>query len=67
MMRFKNLHDIDTFACNGDEVFLSGKDEEGEPFTIVVNAYEFLQWIDIDYIREKLIENIRDKNKYCKS
>ena len=61
MMRYKNLHDIDTFACNDGEVWLSGKDEDGEPFTIIILAYEFHEWIDMDYIREKLIEYIKEK------
>ena len=63
MMRYKNLHDIDTFSCHDGEVMLSGKDEEGDPFTIVITAYEFYEWIDMDYIREKLIEHIKGKNK----
>ena len=61
MMRYKNLHDIDTFACSDGEVWLSGKDEEGEPLTVIIPAYEFHEWIDMDYIREKLIEHIKDK------
>ena len=40
-MIYKNLHDIDTFACHDGEVMLSGKDEQGESFTIVIPAYEF--------------------------
>ena len=60
-MRYKNLHDIDTFSCHDGEVMLSGKDEEGDPFTIVIPAYEFYEWIDMDYIREKLIEHINGK------
>jgi len=63
MMRYKNLHDIDTFSCHDGEVMLSGKDEEGDPFTIVIPAYEFYDWIDMDYIREKLIEHIKEKKK----
>ena len=59
MMRYKNLHDIDTFYCKDNEVWLSGKDEEGEPFTIVIPAYEFHEWVDMDYIREKLIEYLK--------
>ena len=47
-MRYKNLHDIDTFACNDGEVWLSGKDEEGQPFTVIIPAYEFHEWIDMD-------------------
>jgi len=61
MMRYKNLHDIDTFSCHDGEVMLSGKDEEGEPFTIIIPAYDFIQWVDMDYIREKLIEDIKEK------
>ena len=62
-MRYKNLHDIETFSCHDAEVTLSGKDEEGDPFTIVIPAYEFYEWIDMDYIREKLIEHIKGKKK----
>ena len=57
MMRYKRIHDIDTFYCKDNEVWLSGKDEEGEPFTIIIPAYEFHEWVDMDYIREKLIEH----------
>ena len=60
-MIYKNLHDIDTFACHDGEVRLSGQDEQGELFTIVIPAYEFYDWIDMDYIREKLIEHIKEK------
>ena len=58
MMRYKNLHDIDTFACNDGEVCLSVKDEEGEPFTIIIPAYEFIQWVDMDYIKGRTIKHI---------
>ena len=62
-MRYKNLQDIYTFSSHDGEVMLSGKDEEGDPFTIVIPAYEFYEWIDMDYIREKLIEHIKGKKK----
>ena len=57
-MKYKNLHDINTFACNDGVVLLSGQDEDGEPFTIVIPAYEFLDWIDIDYIKKQTIKHI---------
>ena len=30
-------------------------------FTIIIPAYDFIQWVDMDYIREKLIEDIKEK------
>ena len=39
-MKYKNLHDINTFACSDNEVMLSGTDEQGEDFTIVLSAFE---------------------------
>ena len=29
-MNYKNLHDINTFACLDNEIYLSGTDENGE-------------------------------------
>ena len=60
-MKYKNLHDINTFACHDGEVMLSGKDEEGEPFTIIIAIFDFHQWVDMPYVKEKLIEHINGK------
>ena len=49
-MKYKNLHDINTFACSDNEVYLAGKDENGKDFTIVLNAFELLEWLDMKYI-----------------
>ena len=46
-MIYKNLHDINTFQCLDNELYLVGKDENGDDFTIVFDAFNFLEWIDI--------------------
>jgi len=57
-MKYKNLHDINTFHCKDNEVYLSGTDEEGNEFTIVLNALELLEWLDIKYIKEQTLKYI---------
>jgi|TARA_R110000823_G_scaffold252751_3_gene375307 hypothetical protein len=58
-MIYKNLHDINTFACSDGEIYLSGKDEDGEDITIVFDSYEILQWLDIKYIKKQTIKHIK--------
>jgi hypothetical protein len=58
-MKYKNLHDINTFSCSDNEVYLSGKDENGKDFTIVLNAFELLEWLDIKYIKKQTIKYIK--------
>jgi hypothetical protein len=58
-MRYKRLHDINTFYCSDNEVGLSGKDENGKDFTIVLNAFELLEWLDIKYIKKQTIKYIK--------
>lgn len=57
-MRFENLHDINTMCCADGEFMLSGTDSNGKNFTIVIPAYELLEWIDINYIKEQLKKHI---------
>jgi len=62
-MKWKHLHDINTFSCSDNEVFLSGKDENGEDTTIVFSAFEFISWItkdEIKYIKEQTIKHIKE-------
>ena len=59
-MKFKNLHDINTFSCSDNEVYLVGKDEHGKDFTIVLNAFELLEWVDIKYIKKQTIIYIKE-------
>tara|TARA_Y100001973_G_C5208440_1_gene343454 strand:- start:9286 stop:9468 length:183 start_codon:yes stop_codon:yes gene_type:complete len=57
-MIYKNLHDINTFSCSDNEVYLSGTDENGEDFTIVLSAFELLEWLDIKHIKEQTLKYI---------
>tara|TARA_R110002012_G_scaffold267492_1_gene451303 strand:+ start:1166 stop:1357 length:192 start_codon:yes stop_codon:yes gene_type:complete len=56
----KNLHDINTFSCFENEVHLTGKDEQGHDFTIVLNAFELLEWLDLNYIKKKALTYIKN-------
>ena len=58
-MKYKNLHDINTFSCSNNEIYLSGTDENGEDLTIVLNAFEVLEWFDIKYIKKQTIKYIK--------
>jgi hypothetical protein len=52
----KRLHEINTFQCVDNELYLRGKDEMGEDFTLCFDAFNFLEWIDkeqIEYIKEQ--------------
>tara|TARA_R100001594_G_scaffold102211_1_gene136767 strand:+ start:564 stop:746 length:183 start_codon:yes stop_codon:yes gene_type:complete len=57
-MIYKNLHDINTFSCSDNEVYLSGLDEDGNEFTIVLNAFELLEWLDMKYIKKQTLKYI---------
>ena len=61
----KNIHDLTTFHCIGEnnEVYISGKDETGKDITLVFNAFEFVDMIDMEYIKEKVITYIENLNK----
>tara|TARA_R100000808_G_C2098125_1_gene116136 strand:- start:255 stop:437 length:183 start_codon:yes stop_codon:yes gene_type:complete len=58
-MKYKNLHDINTFSCSDNEIYLSGTDENGEDLTIVLNAFEVLEWLDMKYIKKQTIKYIK--------
>ena len=63
-MIHKRLHEINTFACSDNELYLRGKDENGDDFTIVLDAFNFLEWIDkeqIQYIKKQTIKYIKQK------
>jgi hypothetical protein len=61
----KRLHEINTFQCTVDnEIYLRGKDEMGNDFTLCFDAFNFLEWIDkeqIEYIKEQTIKYIQEK------
>ena len=60
----KRLHEINTFQCVDNELYLRGKDEMGADLTICFDAFNFLEWIDkeqIEYIKEQTIKYIQEK------
>ena len=60
----KRLHEINTFQCVDNELYLRGKDEWGKDFTLCFDAFNFLEWIDkeqIEYIKEQTIKYIQQK------
>ena len=59
-MKFKNLHDINTFQCHRNEVYLAGKDENGKEITIVFNTIELLEWLHTKHMKEEAIKYIQD-------
>ena len=59
-MKYKNLHDINTYQCHRNEVMISGKDETGKNITIVFNTIELLEWLDLSYMKEQAIKHIEE-------
>tara|TARA_Y100001973_G_C5142078_1_gene303473 strand:+ start:787 stop:981 length:195 start_codon:yes stop_codon:yes gene_type:complete len=57
----KRLHDLNTFYIDGNEINYIGLDEFGNEFRLTMDAYEFLEWVDIIEIKSKLIQYIEDK------
>ena len=60
----KRLHEINTFQCVDNELYLRGKDEMGEDLMICFDAFNFLEWIDteqIEYIKQQTIKYIKTK------
>jgi hypothetical protein len=57
-MNYKNIHEINTFSCSDNEILLSGTDENGEEITIILNAFEVLEWFDMNYIKEQTLKYI---------
>jgi len=60
----KRMNDINTFQAHENEVYLRGTDEYGKDFQICFDAYNFLEWIDIeqvDYIKQQLVKYIKSK------
>tara|TARA_R100001443_G_C3344564_1_gene175295 strand:- start:280 stop:483 length:204 start_codon:yes stop_codon:yes gene_type:complete len=59
-MKYKNLHDINTFQCHRNEVYLAGKDENGKEITIVFTTIELLEWLNTKHMKEEAIKYIQD-------
>ena len=50
-----NIH---TFMAHENEVCLGGTDENGEEICMWFDAYEFIQWVDLQHIKETLTKHI---------
>ena len=61
-IKYKNIHDLNTFQCVNNEVYLSGIDENGEEITIVFNTFELLEWLNIDNMKNETIKYIKELN-----
>ena len=59
-MKYKNLHDINNFQCHINDVYLTGKDENGKDITIVFNTIELLEWLNTKHMKEEAIKYIQD-------
>ena len=61
--RIEYIHDLNTFQVCNNEVYLRGVDNKGKDILLVFPANEILEWLDIGYIREKVIEHYSEINK----
>ena len=62
-MKWTSIHDVCSFACKDNEIYLGGKNEFGEDITIVFNAIEILEWFDIIHIKDEAIKYITQLNE----
>ena len=62
-IRHEFYHSINTFACSDNEVHFICQDNQGKEVSVVIPADEFLEWFDMGYIREKVIEHYLEINK----
>ena len=61
---FKIMEDIRSFQVYKNDIYLRGKDEQGNIFQICFDSYNFLQWIDseqLEYIKKQLTKYIKQK------
>tara|TARA_R100000306_G_C4340889_1_gene125159 strand:- start:386 stop:610 length:225 start_codon:yes stop_codon:yes gene_type:complete len=62
-MKWTNIHDVNSFACKENEIYLSGKNEYGEDITIVLNTIEILESFDMVHIKDEAIKYITQLNE----
>lgn len=59
-MKYKSIHDINTYQCHRNEVYLSGKDEYGKDITLVFSTIELLEWLDKKGMIEQAVKFIKE-------
>ena len=61
-IKMKRLN-IEGFMSTADnETYLTGTDENGNDFQVIFSTIELLEWLDIDYMKEKAKEYINNLN-----
>ena len=53
-MNNKRINNINTYHFFEGDVTIVGVDENGEEFSLSIDAYELINWINTDQIREEL-------------
>tara|TARA_Y100000356_G_C11258292_1_gene291666 strand:+ start:815 stop:1243 length:429 start_codon:yes stop_codon:yes gene_type:complete len=60
---FKYVHSLHTFQEADNETYISGVDGKGKDITIIFPSPEFLELVDYEYIREKVVKHYTNLNK----
>ena len=55
-MTRKRIHTINTYHFFEGDVTIVGVDENGEDFSLSIDAYELINWINTDQVREELAQ-----------
>ena len=64
-MNNKRINDINTYHFFEGDVTIVGVDENGEEFSLSIDAYELIQWINTDQVREELAKwLLKNKDGY---
>ncbi len=57
-MNYKNIYDINTFQCVGNEVYIGAK-SNGDDVTLVLNTIELLEWLDVKTMKKQSVKYIK--------
>ena len=60
MEKTKRLNDIHTVQHCENETYICGTDERGEEFTVVLETFELLGWIDKEYMKESVLKYVKN-------
>ena len=61
--RSEYVHTLDTFHVWDNEIYICGRDNEGEDIQLVFRANEFLDFVDIGSVREAVIKYYSELNR----
>ena len=64
-MNRKRINDINTYHFFEGDVTIVGVDENGNDFSLSLDSYELIQWINTDQVREELAKwLLKNKDGY---